>query len=220
MLVRPASPVSGEMLARALPEAYGANVVNVILVDFRGFDTFGEITVFAVAALVVHAMLRFARLKPDEVIPGPPVSLPIPADLTQLLFPLALTVSLYLFLRGHNAPGGGFIAGLAIAVPVLIKYVLQGARAVEATLGFDYVRGVALGLVVAAIGGLGSLMFGLPFLTSGHAEPVLPMIGKLPLASAMVFDTGVYIVVFAGALLILSTMGMVKRRRLEAEGVA
>ena len=129
-------------------------------------------------------------------------------------------MSLFLFLRGHNAPGGGFIAGLAIAVPVLIKYVLQGARAVEATLGFDYVRGVALGLVVAAIGGLGSLMFGLPFLTSGHAEPVLPMIGKLPLASAMVFDTGVYIVVFAGALLILSTMGMVKRRRLEAEGVA
>ena len=220
MLVRPASPVSGEMLARALPEAYGANVVNVILVDFRGFDTFGEITVFAVAALVVHAMLRFARLKPDEVIPGPPVSLPIPADLTQLLFPLALTVSLYLFLRGHNAPGGGFIAGLAIAVPVLIKYVLQGARAVEATLGFDYIRGIALGLIIAAIGGLGSLAFGLPFLTSGHAEPVLPVIGTLPLASAMVFDTGVYIVVFAGALLILSTMGTVKRRRLEAEGKA
>ena len=220
MLVRPASPVSGEMLARALPEAYGANVVNVILVDFRGFDTFGEITVFAVAALVVHAMLRFARLKPDEVIPGPPVSLPIPADLTQLLFPLALTVSIYLFLRGHNAPGGGFIAGLAIAVPVLIKYVLQGARAVEATLGFDYIRGIALGLVIAALGGLGSLAFGLPFLTSGHAEPVLPLIGKLPLASAMVFDTGVYVVVFAGALLILSTMGTVKRRRLEAEGRA
>ncbi|MBP6797746.1 MAG: monovalent cation/H+ antiporter subunit A [Luteimonas sp.] len=220
MLVRPASPVSGEMLARALPEAYGANVVNVILVDFRGFDTFGEITVFAVAALVVHAMLRHARLKPDEVMPGPPVQLPIPADFTQLLFPLALTVSIYLFLRGHNAPGGGFIAGLAIAVPVLIKYVLQGARAVEATLGFDYIRGIALGLIIAAIGGLGALAFGLPFLTSGHAEPELPLIGKLPLASAMVFDTGVYVVVFAGALLILSTMGMVKRRRLEAEGAA
>jgi len=220
MLVRPSSAVSGEMLARALPEAYGANVVNVILVDFRGFDTFGEITVFAVAALVVHAMLRHARLRPDEVMPGPPVPLPIPADLTQLLFPLALTVSIYLFLRGHNAPGGGFIAGLAIAVPVLIKYVLQGARAVEATLGFDYIRGIALGLLVAAIGGLGSLAFGLPFLTSGHAEPVLPVVGKLPLASAMVFDTGVYIVVFAGALLILSTMGTVKRRRLEAEGKA
>ena len=218
MLVRTPDPaVASEMLARALPEAYGSNVVNVILVDFRGFDTFGEITVFAVAALVVHAMLRWARMKPDEVMPGPPVQLPIPADLTQLLFPLALTVSLYLFLRGHNSPGGGFIAGLAIAVPVLIKYVLQGARAVEATFGFDYLRGIGLGLIIAAIGGLGSLLFGLPFLTSGHLDLELPLVGTLPLASALVFDTGVYIVVFAGALLILSTMGTVRRRQLEAE---
>jgi len=220
MLVRePDQALSAELLARSLPEAYGANVVNVILVDFRGFDTFGEITVFAVAALVVHAMLRWARLRPDEVIPGPPVQLPIPADLTQLLFPLALTVSIYLFLRGHNAPGGGFIAGLTIAVPVLIKYVLQGARAVESTFGFDYVRGISLGLALAAAGGLGSLLFGLPFLASGHLDLELPVIGHLPLASALVFDTGVYVVVFAGALLILSTMGTVRRRTLEAEAM-
>jgi len=221
MLLRtPSDAVSAEMLARALPEAYGSNVVNVILVDFRGFDTFGEITVFAVAALVVHAMLRWARMRPDEVMPGPPVQLPIPADLSQLLFPLALTVSIYLFLRGHNAPGGGFIAGLAIAVPVLIKYVLQGARAVEATFGFDYVRGISVGLLLAAAGGLGSLLFGLPFLTSGHVDLHLPVIGSLPLASALVFDTGVYVVVFAGALLILSTMGTVRRRALAEEEAA
>lgn len=213
MMVRPtASATSAEMLARALPEAYGANVVNVILVDFRGFDTFGEITVFAMAALVVHALLRWARLQPDEVMPGPPVKLPIPADLTQLLFPLALTVSIYLFLRGHNAPGGGFIAGLAIAIPVLVKYAVQGARAVEATFGFDYLRGLGIGLLLACIGGLGSLAFGLPFLTSGHLDLDLPLIGVLPLASALMFDTGVYVVVFAGALLMLSTMGTVHRR--------
>ncbi|MDH5831787.1 monovalent cation/H+ antiporter subunit A [Luteimonas sp. M1R5S18] len=218
MMLSPQQTISGEMLARSLPEAYGANVVNVILVDFRGFDTYGEITVFAVAALVVHALLRWARLRPDEVLPGPPVQLPIPADLTQLLFPLALTVSIYLFLRGHNAPGGGFIAGLAIAVPVLIKYVVQGARAVEATFGFDYLRGIAIGLIVATVGGLGSLVFGLPFLTSGHVDLDLPLIGHLPLASALVFDTGVYVVVFAGALLMLSTMGTVRRRQLLEEG--
>ncbi|WP_202843281.1 monovalent cation/H+ antiporter subunit A [Luteimonas saliphila] len=218
MMLSPQQTISGEMLARSLPEAYGANVVNVILVDFRGFDTFGEITVFAVAALVVHALLRWARLRPDEVMPGPPVQLPIPADLTQLLFPLALTVSIYLFLRGHNAPGGGFIAGLAIAVPVLIKYVVQGARAVEASFGFDYLRGLGLGLLIACIGGLGSLAFGLPFLASGHVDLELPLIGHLPLASALVFDTGVYVVVFAGALLMLSTMGTVRRRQLQAEG--
>ncbi len=212
VMTRPSQTVAGELLARSLPEGHGRNVVNVILVDFRGFDTFGEITVFGVAALVVHAMLKWVRLQPDEVMPGPPAKLPIPADLTQLLFPLTLTVSLFLFLRGHNAPGGGFIAGLAIAVPVLVKYVLQGARTVEATFGFDYLRGIALGLIVAAIGGLGSLLFGLPFLTSGYAELSLPVIGKLSLASALVFDTGVYMVVFASALLMLSTMGTVHQR--------
>ena len=100
------------------------------------------------------------------------------------------------------------------------KYVLQGARAVEATFGFDYVRGISIGLLLAAAGGLGSLLFGLPFLTSGHVDLHLPVIGSLPLASALVFDTGVYVVVFAGALLILSTMGTVRRRTLAAEEAA
>lgn len=217
MMMSPADTISSELLVRALPEAYGRNVVNVTLVDFRGFDTFGEIAVFGIAALVVHALLRWARLKPDEVMPGPPVQLPIAADLTQLLFPLALTVSIYLFLRGHNAPGGGFIAGLVFAVPVLVKYVLQGARAVEATFGFDYLRGIAIGLLLAVIGGVGSWWFGLPFMTSGHLDLELPLIGMLPLASALVFDTGVYVVVFAGTLLMLSTMGTVRHRQAREE---
>ncbi|MBB3345257.1 monovalent cation/H+ antiporter subunit A [Luteimonas sp. RC10] len=217
MMMAPVDTISGELLVRSLPEAYGRNVVNVILVDFRGFDTFGEITVFGTAALVVHALLRWARLQPDEVMPGPPVHLPIAADLTQLLFPLALTVSIYLFLRGHNAPGGGFIAGLVFAVPVLVKYVLQGARAVEATFGFDYLRGIGIGLLLAVIGGVGSWWFGLPFLTSGHIDLNLPVVGLLPLASALVFDTGVYVVVFAGTLLMLSTMGTVKQRQASEE---
>src|SRR5690606_36656802 len=102
MMTRDPSPdaASVEMLARSLPEAYGRNVVNVILVDFGGFDTFGEITVFGVAALIVHAMLRWARLRPDEAIPATPVQLPITADLTQLLFPLALAVATHLLLAG------------------------------------------------------------------------------------------------------------------------
>src|SRR5690606_4053173 len=141
------------------------------------------------AAQGVQSMLGWRARRADERAPGPPVQLPIPADLTQRLCPPALTVSIYLFLRGHNSPGGGFIAGLTIAVPVLIKYVLQGARAVESTFGFDYVRGISLGLALAAAGGLGSLLFGLPFLASGHLDLELPVIGHLPLASALVFDT-------------------------------
>ena len=209
----PADPASLEMLARSLPEAYGRNVVNVILVDFRGFDTFGEITVFAIAALIVHALLRRARMAPEKVMAGPPLQLPVPADLAQVMFPLTLTVSVFLFLRGHNAPGGGFIAGLVLAVPLLTQYVIQGAASVESRFGFDYIRCVGVGLVVAGLSGAASLLFGLEFLSSGHLDLHLPVIGHVPLASAIGFDIGVYLVVFGGAMLILSMLGTIRGSR-------
>ncbi|MCW4455614.1 monovalent cation/H+ antiporter subunit A [Flavobacterium sp. MXW15] len=209
----PGNTMAGEMLARSLPEAYGQNVVNVILVDFRGFDTFGEITVFGIAALVVHAMLRRSRMAPEQIMPGPPIKLPVPADLAQIMFPLTLTVSIFLFLRGHNAPGGGFIAGLVLAVPLLIQYVIQGTASVESRFGFDYIRCIGIGLLLAIVSGCASMLFGVPFLTSGHLDLHLPLVGEVPLASAMGFDTGVYLVVFGGAMLILSMMGTIKPSR-------
>ncbi|NZA25360.1 monovalent cation/H+ antiporter subunit A [Luteimonas sp. SJ-92] len=212
-ITRPSQTIAGELLARSLPEAYGSNVVNVILVDFRGFDTLGEIAVFGIAGLVVHALLRRSRLTPTEVIPGGPALLPMPANLSQLLFPLALAVSVYLFLRGHNQPGGGFIAGLVLAIPLLLQYVIQGSQYVEQRLGFDYVRCIGIGLLAAVGTGVAAMLFDLPFLSSGHADPVLPLFGPLPLASALGFDIGVYLVVFGGAMLILSMMGTVKPRR-------
>ena len=209
----PPNTMAGEMLARSLPEAYGSNVVNVILVDFRGFDTFGEITVFGIAALVVHAMLRRSRMAPEQIMPGPPIKLPVPADLAQIMFPLTLTVSIFMFLRGHNSPGGGFIAGLILAVPLLIQYVIQGTASVESRFGFDYVRCIGIGLLIAVASGSASMLFGVPFLTSGHLDLHLPIIGEVPLASAIGFDTGVYLVVFGGAMLMLSMMGTIKPSR-------
>ena len=142
-----------------------------------------------------------------------PLDLPIAATLGHLLFPLAIAVSLYLFLRGHNQPGGGFIAGLVLTIPLLLQYMLLGSRYVESRLGFDYVRLIGIGLLVALVGGIAPMLMGYPFLTSGHADPALPLIGSVPLASALVFDTGVYMVVFGGAMLILSMMGDIKPPR-------
>ncbi len=129
------------------------------------------------------------------------------------MFPLTLTVSIFLFLRGHTAPGGGFIAGLVLAVPLLIQYVIQGTASVESRFGFDYVRCIGVGLLIAVLSGMASMLFGVPFLASGHLDLHLPLIGELPLASAMGFDTGVYLVVFGGVMLILSMMGTVKPSR-------
>ena len=214
VITRPADTIAGELLARSLPEGYGSNVVNVILVDFRGFDTLGEIAVFGIAGLVVHALLRRAQIAAEEVIPGQPDRLPMPANLSHLLFPLALAVSAYLFLRGHNAPGGGFIAGLVLAIPLLLQYVLLGSQYVESRMGFDYTRCIAVGLLIAVATGVGPMLLGYPFLTSGHIEPQLPLIGKVPLTSAMFFDIGVYLVVFGGAMLILSMMGAIRPPRM------
>ncbi|HEY7600008.1 MAG TPA: hydrogen gas-evolving membrane-bound hydrogenase subunit E, partial [Candidatus Limnocylindrales bacterium] len=210
MMTRPTRTVADELLARSIPEGHGSNVVNVILVDFRGFDTLGEIAVFGVAALVVHALLRRARLAPDQVVPGEPDRLPMPANLSHLLFPLALAVSVYLFLRGHNQPGGGFIAGLVLAVPLLLQYVLQGAHYVEQRMGFDHARWIGLGLLVAVATGVGAMVLGHPFLTSGYVAAGIPLVGKVGLASALGFDLGVYLVVFGGAMLILSMLGTVR----------
>ncbi|MGE4358388.1 MAG: hydrogen gas-evolving membrane-bound hydrogenase subunit E, partial [Lysobacteraceae bacterium] len=210
MLGRPSRTMAGEMLARALPEGHGHTVVNVILVDFRGFDTFGEITVFAIAALIVHALLKRTRLAPEEKVEEAPMSLPMAADLSQIMFPLALTVSIYLFLRGHDAPGGGFIAGLVLVIPVLLQYLIQGMTAFERQFHIDYVRCIGAGLLIAAATALAPLLRGLPFLTSAHVAPSLPLIGPVPLTSAMGFDLGVYLVVFGASMLILSTIGGVR----------
>ncbi|TCZ83995.1 monovalent cation/H+ antiporter subunit A [Lysobacter sp. N42] len=213
VMTLPQDTVAGELLARSVPEGYGRNVVNVILVDFRGFDTLGEITVFGVAGLVVHALLRRARLHPDAAPAAPPERLPMPSHLVHLLFPLAIAVSVYLFLRGHNAPGGGFIAGLVLAIPLVLQYVLLGSQYVESRLGFDYARCIGLGLLIALATGIAPMVGGYSFLTSGHAEPHVPLVGAVPLASAAAFDFGVYLVVFGGAMLMLSMMGTVKPPR-------
>ncbi|PZO10556.1 MAG: monovalent cation/H+ antiporter subunit A [Lysobacteraceae bacterium] len=211
VITRPRDTVASEMLALSLPEGGGGNVVNVILVDFRGFDTLGEIVVFGIAGLVVHAMLRRVRILPEARVGGDPDPLLIPNMVARLLLPLALAVSVYLFLRGHNLPGGGFIAGLVLAVPMLLQYVLSGAHYVEQRLGFDYPRLIGLGLLAALLTGLGSWLLGYPYMTSHTEYLAVPLLGKLPMASAMAFDIGVYLVVAASTLLMLAMMGTVRR---------
>ena len=211
VITQPLDTVAGEMLALSLPEGGGGNVVNVILVDFRGFDTLGEIAVFGIAGLVVHAMLRRARMKPEAFVEGEADPLLIPNLVARLLLPLALAVSMYLFLRGHNLPGGGFIAGLVLAMPMLMQYVLSGTEYVEQRLGFDYPRVIGLGLLAALMTGLGSWLLGYPYMTSHTFYAAVPVLGKVPMASAMAFDIGVYLVVAAGTLLMLAMMGSVRR---------
>jgi len=212
MLTRPVDSISGYFLEKSLPEAFGTNVVNVILVDFRALDTLGEIAVVAIAALIVAGLLRtiLPRVVPEQPEAGTyaPVSLFL-EFLARILLPLALLVSLHMFLRGHNQPGGGFIAGLIIAVALLVPYLASGARVIESRIPLNYEAICGAGLVIAALTGAGSFMFAHPFLTSSYWALDLPFLGKISFASAMLFDLGVYLTVFGGVMLALVRFGKI-----------
>ncbi|WP_291864265.1 monovalent cation/H+ antiporter subunit A [Bradyrhizobium sp.] len=219
MLTRPFETISGYHLANAYAGGGGTNVVNVILVDFRGFDTLGEIAVLAMAALGLHALVDGLRLKPyaesaKQDADRYPIML---AEMMRPLLPLALAVSVYILLRGHNLPGGGFIAGLIAAVAFMLQYLASGIDFATTRMRLDYMRILGAGLLIATATGLASWLFDRPFLTStfGYVHP--PMIEKFELASAMVFDLGVFLVVLASILLALSELGTLSRRELIAE---
>jgi multicomponent K+:H+ antiporter subunit A len=216
VLTRPYESIAHYFIANSVPGGGGANVVNVILVDFRGFDTLGEITVLALAALGIHAMLRGLRLSgPDRGTDGrpwdPDLHPPIMASLTRLLLPLALLVSIFILLRGHNLPGGGFIAGLITAVALIMQYLANGVAWTRARLPGDLLPAIGSGLLIASLTGLASLIFHYPFLTSAHGHVHWPVVGGFELASAMVFDLGVYLVVVGAVVLILVHLGRMHR---------
>jgi multicomponent K+:H+ antiporter subunit A len=216
ILTRPLDSISDYFIANSLPGGGGSNVVNVILVDFRGFDTLGEITVLALAGLGIHAMLYGLRLpgmthdadgRPWNRDTHPAIM----AALARLLLPLALLVSVFIFLRGHNEPGGGFIAGLITAVALIMQYLTNGVAWTHRRLSSNMLPLIGAGLLIATLTGLGSLVFGYPFLTSSFTHVHWPIVGDFELATAMLFDLGVYLVVVGATLLILIHLGLMHR---------
>jgi multicomponent K+:H+ antiporter subunit A len=213
MLTRPFDSISRYFIANSVPQGGGTNVVNVILVDFRGFDTYGEITVIGIAALGVAAMLsgvQLASRQTDEA--GRPWAaetsyLPLRL-LVQLLLPLALLVSAFLFLRGHNDPGGGFIAGLVTAVALILLYLGAGLNWTTARLRLNFGAVAAAGLFIAGATGIVAMFASdAPFLTSAYGYVHWPLVGKVPVASAMAFDLGVYLAVVGASMLVLTRLG-------------
>jgi multicomponent K+:H+ antiporter subunit A len=212
LLTRPFDSIAWYYLENAKPEGGGYNVVNVILVDFRGFDTLGEITVLGIAAVGILALLQGLRLEGPALDwdgrPWAAERYPLMLRvLSQPLLPLALLVSAYLFLRGHNAPGGGFIAGLVTGTAMLLQYVAQGSAWASARLPWNYTRVIAAGLLLATATGLASWAFGVPFLTSTFGYVTWPVVGKFELASAMAFDLGIYLAVVGVVMVIISRLG-------------
>jgi multicomponent K+:H+ antiporter subunit A len=109
-------------------------------------------------------------------------------------------------MRGHNEPGGGFVAGLVISVALLLQYIISGTHWVEAHMPLLPRRWIGTGLLFALATGLGAIVAGYPFLTSHTAHFVLPLLGEVPVASAIFFDLGVFTLVVGSTLLILTAI--------------
>jgi multicomponent Na+:H+ antiporter subunit A len=202
------SMVTPFYLSNSYELAGGRNAVNVIVVDFRGYDTMGEITVFSVAALAVFAMTRLGikgHRHPVEQDFAPPPS-PILQSIARLTLHLMLLFSIYLLLRGHNAPGGGFIAGMLTAVAIILQMVAFDVESFKQEVPWNPLRIVMSGLSVSALTGLGALVFGRPFLTSAFGHFHFPILGEVELVTAALFDLGVYLVVVGTTLGIIRTV--------------
>jgi multicomponent K+:H+ antiporter subunit A len=212
LLTRPLDSISDFFIANAKIGGGGTNVVNVILVDFRGFDTLGEITVLGIAALGIFKVLsRIPLFMPASDGEGRPWARErhpiLLASISQSLLPLALLVSAYIFLRGHNLPGGGFIAGLVTSIAFILQYMAHGTSWINERFDVNYRKIIASGIGIALFTGVGSWFFDKPFLTTWFDYFDIPFIGKTELASAIVFDLGVYLTVVGATLMILASLG-------------
>ena len=211
-MTTPIPSISTWLLDNSVSGGGGHNVVNVILVDFRGFDTLGEISVLAIAAAGIYALLKNLTLRlPDADTEGRrwatdryPMMLSV---IARSFLPIALLAALFILVRGHNMPGGGFIAGLITAIALVLQYVAHGARWIHQRIPENYHPLLSAGVLLATLTGLASLLFGYPFLTSAFGHFSLPLIGEIELASAMLFDVGVYLTVVGATLLILAKLG-------------
>ena len=219
-----------EPIATAMPDlayeiGHGRNVVNVLLVDLRGFDTFGEIMVLVIAATGVASLIfgtgSFHRASRRPVLTS---SVPrwlasgtgnettqnrhiMVAVATRILFPSMMLLSAYFFFSGHNAPGGGFAGGLVAALAFSLRYIAGGRKEIEEALPVNPGALLGTGVLLSASAVIIPMLFGMPPLTSGYVSPELPLIGKVSLTSALVFDAGVYVIVIGLILHILNSVG-------------
>ena len=189
----------------AVPGGHGRNIVNVILVDFRALDTLGEITVLAIAGAAVFALLLPGARQREGVPPpdtgagaaraetwhGGVMNTMILRETTRRLVPLILVFSVFLLLRGHDQPGGGFVGGLVASIAFSLYAFVRGPQAARGILRADPRVVGAVGLAVAiASGFVGSIREGVPFLTGQWGT-----LAGLSIGTPVIFDVGVYLVV-------------------------
>lgn len=213
----PFEPISEYFLRESYESAGGKNVVNVILVDFRGFDTLFEIMVLGIASLGIYGLIKLGvQTNPNEAKGASPLpgrsGFPLVSNdvilrtMSRVIVLIIIAFSLYLFFAGHNNPGGGFIAALMTAAALILLAVSFGMDTVRRVIRVNYRMLTAIGLSIAILTASGSFLFGAPFLSQAFGHFDLPILGDTELATAVLFDLGVYLAVVGVVMNIIFTI--------------
>ncbi len=198
----PRTDVSAFFAARSYLEAFGRNVVNVILVDFRGVDTLGETTVIALAAVFAWSVLGPRTARERAARAGAGHGAFILQATSRIFFWLLAGASVVILLRGHNEIGGGFVGGLAAALAFAVVSLADGVGRARSLLRVHPLSLAGGGLLLALASGLPGLFLHGNFLSSVWLETDLWGI-HVKQGTTLLFDLGVYLVVLGGVLAFL-----------------
>ncbi|MFC4066360.1 hydrogen gas-evolving membrane-bound hydrogenase subunit E [Actinoplanes subglobosus] len=225
---RQAVPVSEAYPEMVVPYGGGHNIVNVILVDIRAWDTMGEVAVLVavatgVASLIFRRAQRLNRRGPVETPPEPPHDEPVwlmaghtleagrrstmLEVVTRLLFHIIVLLSVYLLFTGHDTPGGGFTGGLVAGLALIVRYLAGGRYELATAAPVDAGAVLGAGLLIAVGSGAAALVAGGEVLQSAVFDLHLPVFGDLHLVTSTVFDIGVYLIVVGLVLDVLRSLG-------------
>ncbi|XID94551.1 Na(+)/H(+) antiporter subunit B [Paenibacillaceae bacterium WGS1546] len=125
---------------------------------------------------------------------------------TKILVFIIMTFSVYILFAGHHNPGGGFIGGLITASALVLLYIAFDLQSVRDIVPVDFNRLAALGVIVSVLTGAASFLFDAPFLTQAFDYFDLPVLGTTELATAVIFDLGVYMAVIGTTMTIITTI--------------
>ncbi|MDE4084390.1 Na(+)/H(+) antiporter subunit B [Planococcus maritimus] len=108
---------------------------------------------------------------------------------------IILTFGIYLFLSGHNSPGGGFVGGLVLASAFVLMFLSYDTETVKDAIPIDFKKLSAFGVLLAVLSGLGPLLFGQNFLAQSFDYFNLPIFGKTEIATVLIFEAGIALTV-------------------------
>ncbi|SFS15259.1 multisubunit sodium/proton antiporter, MrpA subunit /multisubunit sodium/proton antiporter, MrpB subunit [Agrococcus baldri] len=220
---RTAEPISGGFYRWAYEFGHGANIVNVTLVDIRAWDTLGEVSVVLAAATGVASLIFVRRPTAGTLRRSPSatgrrtwlrgaftseqLASPVLEMMTRLLFPVMMTVSIYLLAVGHNEPGGGFAGGLVAGIALAVRYLAGGGQELLEAVPFDAGKLLGGGMAVIVLSVVWPVLIGGRIGESYAIEASLPLLGDQKLVTTIFFDIGVWLIVIGAMLDFVRSLG-------------